>query len=95
MLSELLSLNIETSDEGFTVLFETCNKHLNCHPPCKQKFARFNHLLFMNKSLSKEIMKITRLRNIFLKDRNKENKTGYLKKKNNCVSHIRKMKRDY
>ena len=95
MLSELLNFNIETSDEGFTEFFETCNKHLNYHAPCKQKYVRSNHLAFMNKSLSKEIMKRTRLRNKFLKDRDKENKSRYSKQRNYCVSLIRKMKKDY
>ena len=57
MLSELLSFNIEMSDVDFTEFFETCNKLLNYHTPCKQKYVRGNHLPFMNKSLSKEIMK--------------------------------------
>ena len=45
------------SDVDFTEFFETCNKLLNYHTPCKQKYVRGNHLPFMNKSLSKEIMK--------------------------------------
>ena len=81
MLSELLNFNIEINDEGFTDFFETCNKHLNYHAPSKQKYVRGNHLPFMNKSLSKEIMKRTHLRNKFLKYRNKENKSRYSKKK--------------
>ena len=40
-------------------------------------------------------MKRTRLRNKFLKDRNKENKRRYSKQRNYCVSLIRKMKKDY
>ena len=96
MLSELLNFNIEINDEGFTDFFETCNKHLNYHAPSKQKYVRGNHLPFMNKSLSKEIMKRTHLRNKFLKYRNKENKSRYTKKKRNyCVSLVRKMKKDY
>ena len=35
-------------------------------------------------------MKITRLRNKFLKDRNKQNKSRYSKQRNYCVSLIRK-----
>ena len=95
LLSALLNHNIEISDERFTEFFETGNKHLNYHAPCKQKYARGNHLPLMNKSFSKEIMKIARLRNKFLKDRNKENKRRYSKQRNYCVSLIRKMKKDY
>ena len=46
------------------------------------EYARGNHLPFMNKSLSKQIMKRTRLRNKFLKDRNKEEKGRYSKQRN-------------
>ena len=53
LLSELLNFNIEISDEGFNEFFETCNKHLNYHVPCKQKYVRGNHLPFMNKNLSR------------------------------------------
>ena len=95
LLCELLDFSIEISDEGFTEFFETCNKHLNYHAPCKQKYVRGNHLPFMNKILSKEIMKRTRIRNKFLKDRNKENKSRYSKQRNYRVSLIRKMKKDY
>ena len=52
LLSDLLKSNTEISDEGFTELFETCNKHLNYHATCEQKYVRGNHLLFINKSLS-------------------------------------------
>ena len=47
LLSELLNFNIEISDEGFSEFFETRNKHINYHTPCKQKYVRGNHLLFM------------------------------------------------
>ena len=46
-------------------------------------------------SLSKEIKKRASLRNKFLKDRNKENKSRYSKQRNYCVSYKRKMKKDY
>ena len=95
LLSELLNFNIEISDEGFTEFCQTYNKHLNYHAPCKEKYVRDSHLPFMNKILSKEIMKRTRLRNKFLKDQNKENKSRYSKQRNYCVSLIRKMKKDY
>ena len=49
----------------------------------------------MNKTLSKEIMKITRLRNKFLKNKNDYNKREFLKQKNYCVSLVRKSKKLY
>ena len=73
LLFELLNFNTEISDKGFTEFFEACNKHLNYHAPCKQKYAWDNHLSLMNKNISNETMKRTRLRNKFLKDRNRGN----------------------
>ena len=61
----------------------------------QKKYARGNHIPFMNKALSKEIMTRTRLRNKFLKDRSEENKKKYSKQRNYCVSLLRKSKSDY
>ena len=72
-----------------------CKKVLNYHAPCKQKYAQGNHLPFMNKTISKEIMKRTRLRNRFLKDRNDYNKREFSKQRNYCLSLLRKSKKAY
>ena len=66
------------------------NKILDNHPPLKKKYVRGNHSPFMNKSLSKAIM-----RNIFLKDRGEENKINCNKQRNLCVTLLRKSKREY
>ena len=49
----------------------------------------------MNKTLSKEIMKRTRLRNKFFKNRNDYNKKEFSKQRNYCVSLVRKSKKLY
>ena len=49
----------------------------------------------MNKTLSKEIMKRTRLRIKFLKNRNDYNKREFSKQRNYCVSYVRKSKKLY
>ena len=49
----------------------------------------------MNKTLSKEIMKRTRLRNKFLKNRNDYNKKDFSDQRNYCVSLVRKSKKLY
>ena len=49
----------------------------------------------MNKTLSKEIMKRTRLRNKFLKNRNDYKKKEFLKQRNYCMSLVRKSKKLY
>ena len=68
---------------------------LDRYAPCKQKYTRGNHLPFMNKTISKEIMKRTRFRNQFLKTRTDENKSRYTKQRNYCVSLLRKTKTQY
>ena len=49
----------------------------------------------MNKTISKEIMKRTRLRNKFLQNRNDYNKDESSKQRNYCVSLVRKSKKLY
>ena len=49
----------------------------------------------MNKTLSKEIMKRTRLRNKFLRNKNDCNKREFSKQRNYCVSLVRKSKKLY
>ena len=70
LLSELLNVNIDEIEEGFSNFLDICKKILNYRAPCKQKYARGNDLPFINKTFSKEIMKRTRLSNTFLKDIN-------------------------
>ena len=43
---------------------------LDKHAPIKKKYLRTNHANFVTKRLRKAIMKISKLRNEFLKDRN-------------------------
>ena len=50
---------------------------------------------FITKDLSKAIMKRSRLRNNFLKNRTGENKTLYTKQRNYCVSRLKKSKKKY
>ena len=63
--------------------------------PCKQKYTRGNHLSFMDKTVSKEIMKRTRLRNQFFKNRTDESKSRYTKQRNYCALLLRKTKTQY
>ena len=49
----------------------------------------------MNKTLQKEIMKRSRLRNIFLKTKTEVDKTAYNKQRNHCASLTRKTIKDY
>ena len=82
LLFGLSKLNIRNNDDAFTGFIETCLETVNQHPPCKQKHVRGKRLPFMNKTLSKETMTRTRLRNGFLKNKTEENKRKYRKQRN-------------
>ena len=58
LLPEILNLNIGKNEEGFSNFLDICKKNLNYHASCRQKHARGNHLPSINKTFSKEIMKI-------------------------------------
>ena len=49
----------------------------------------------MNKSIKKEIMNRTRLKNKFLKENSEENRLAYNKQRNLCTSLLRKKKKAY
>ena len=66
LLSEFGKENIEEKGNGLNNLLNACKRILDIHVPRKQKYARGNHMPFMNKAMSKEIMTRTRLRNKFL-----------------------------
>ena len=56
---------------------------------------RFNNSAFMTKNLRKEIMKRSKLKNNFNKNRNHENWCKYKTQRNYCVNLLRKSKKQY
>ena len=95
-LLEKLSKEIfENNDEGLQRFCDINLQVLNQHAPQKIKYVRGNQMPFMTKQLSKEIMKRSRLRNNFLRNRTEENKILYNRQRNYCVSLLRKSKRGY
>ena len=67
------------------VTFNTFEKHA----PLKQRHIRANQAPFMNKKISKEIMKRSRLKNAFLKSKTEIDRLEYNRQRNLCVSLIR------
>ena len=65
------------------------------YAPLKKKYIRGNNSPFMNRILSKEIMKRSRLRNKFLKSKSEADKKNYVKQRNYCVSLLRRTKKEY
>ena len=74
------------SEQSFSNFINTCNTVLDKQLKKKKKYVKGNQSPFMNKTLSKAIMLRTNLRNKFLKNRSNENKTNYVKQRNQCFS---------
>ena len=70
-------------------------KILNKRAPIKMKYKRGNHVPFITKDLSKAIMKRSKLRNNYLKNKTDANRMLYKKQRNYCVSLLRKSKTNY
>ena len=87
--------NGNNCDDNFKSFTSSCNTILNEQAPQKKKYVRGNQSPFMNKNLSKAIMKRSKLRNIFLKKRTEENRNNYTKQRNLCVTLLRKSKREF
>ena len=68
---------------------------LKKHAPMKQKYLGANQGRFMAKDLHKTIMKGSRIRNKFLRDRADISREEYKKQRNLCVSLLKKAKQDH
>ena len=80
---------------GLVAFFYICRTTLDQHASRKKKYAGGNLMPFINKTLSKEIIKRTKLRNKFLKERPGENRKKYASQRNYCVLLLKKTKRKY
>ena len=74
---------------------ETVNIILEKHAPTKKKYVRANQAPFITKTLSKEIMKRSRLRNKFLNTKSDIDRKAYNKQRNSVVSLLRKKKKGF
>ena len=95
LLKKLSKEVFENNNEGLLRFCDINLQVLNQHAPQKIKYIRGNQITFKTKQLSKEIMKRSRLRNNFLRNRTEENKILYNRQSNYCVSLLRKCKRGY
>ena len=68
---------------------------LDKHAPLKTKYIRGNNAAFMNKELGKAIMKRSKLKNNFNKNKCNENWRLYKKQRNLCNKIKRKVKQSY
>ena len=76
-------------------LKESVNVTFEKHAPSKARYTRANQAPYMNKKLSKEIMKRSRLRNKFLNTKSDLDRKAYNKQRNYVVSLMRKEKKEF
>ena len=67
----------------------------NAHAPVKKKIVRGNNAPFMNKTLSKGFMHISKLKNLYHRNPTENNKTSFRKYRNFCVNLVKKEKKKY
>ena len=77
------------------MLKEIIIKLLNKHAPVKYKYLRGNHGKFVTKDLRKAIMKRSRLKNVYNKNKTDSSKTRYNQQRNICTNLLRKAKSSY
>ena len=91
--NEILKLDINNIE--YQHLLNIFIEILNKHAPMKIKYLRANQGKFMTKGLHKAIMKRSRLRNKFLRDRTEMSRKEYKKQINFCVNILKKAKKDH
>ena len=63
LLEELSRVGIiNNDDDGFNNFLRICQSTIDRFAPCKKKYVRGNNAPFMNKTISKEIMKRSNLK---------------------------------
>ena len=91
----LLSKLCDQQNIPFKILKESVNITLEKHAPLKKRYVRANRSPFINKKLSKEIMKRSRLRNKFLNTKSDIDRKAYNKQRNYVVSLLRNEKNNF
>ena len=93
LIETLQTFDVEYVD--YNIFNSSFLKVLNRHAPQKQRYVRSNQSKFMDRELNKAVMKRSRLRNKFIKDKTQVSKEAYTKQRNLCTSMVRKKKRIY
>ena len=79
--------------------FECFKRKIDCslekHAPLKKRYVRANQAPFIDKNISKHIMKRSRLRNKFLNSKNDTDRKAYNAQRNLCVNLIRQAKKQF
>ena len=79
----------------FDIFKAVLNKAIQKHAPIKQRYVRENQAPFVNKTINKEIMKRSLLRNKFLNSESDIDRKAYNKQRNLSVSLIMREKKNF
>ena len=85
----------ENNELKFDIFKAVLNQAIQTHAPIKQRYVCANQAPFINKTINKEIMKRSRLRNKFLNAKSDIDRKAYNKQHNLCVSLIRQEKKSF
>ena len=85
----------ENNDLEFNLLKAVLNEAIQKHAPIKQRYVRANQAPCINKTINKEIMKRSWLRNKFLNTKSDIDRKAYNKQRNLCVSLIRRKNKSF
>ena len=91
----LLSKLGDEENVPFKILKESVNITLDKHAPLKKRYVRANQSPFMNRKLSKEVMKRSSLRYKFLNTKSDIDRKAYNKQRNYVVSLLRNEKKNF
>ena len=91
--SEILKRNFNYTD--LRTFKETVFNIFNKYAPVKRKYVRANEAPFLTKELHKAIVKGSRLRNKFLKDRTENNQKNFKLQRIFCKKLLRTTKKSY
>ena len=83
-------LNLDNVNMNYDEFKDIFMQILNKYAPMKKKCIRGNNARFMNKTLCKAFMHISKLKNKFNKIPTEDNKILYKKQRNFCVSLLKK-----
>ena len=92
-LKALLSKSFNEGTIPFQAVRDSVSGTLEKHSPSKARYTRANQAPYMNKKLSKEIMKRSRLRSKFLNTKSDLDRKAYNKQRNYVVSLMRQEKK--
>ena len=93
--NKISQVTSENNDLEFDIFKAILNQAIQKHAPINQRYVRANKAPFINKTINKEIMKRSQLRNKFLNTKSDIDKKAYNKQRNLCVSLIRREKKNF